>query len=115
MPSNNGTGAPVSWGFKEFLQVAGLTIGSGLLSMYVTQKTILLELTNLSQSVDSSISEMKYRADKEVEYLEYKIETYKDGHEAECREIRRRVNILELRAGIAGPVIGDNQNGRPDP
>ena len=105
----------VSWGFKEFLQVAGLTLGAGLLSMYVTQKTILKDLTSLERLIDNAVSDAKYRADKDMQYLEYRIETYKDQHEAECREIRRRVNILELRAGIAGPVIGETENGRSNP
>lgn len=101
----------VSWGFREFLQVSGLTLAAGLLSMYVTQKTILKDLSTIEKTIDSVVSEARYRAKRDAEYLEYKVETYKERHDAECREIRRRIGILELRAGIVEPVIGDANDG----
>ena len=109
------TVAKASWGFREFLQVSGLTLGAGLLSMYVTQKTIIKDLDSMEKAIHAMAEETRYRAKRDAEYLEYKIEAYRERHDAECREIRRRLGVLELRAGIAEPALGDTDHGRFDP
>lgn len=93
-------GSQEKWGFRDFLQIAGLSIGVGLLSMYVTQKTIL-----------QSLEEQEYRRKTEDQHLRYIIDSERQQREEDCRLIRRRINNLEMKAGIAGPFIGEKNNG----
>ena len=94
------------WGFKEFLQVFGLATFSGVLSMYVTQRTIVKDLDAMSSRLESIQEELEYRASRDREYLEYKIDSYSQKQKTEVQDIRRRLNILEIRSGISGNPYG---------
>jgi len=99
--SDRGRGyQPAKWTAKDFVQVAGLAIATGILSMYVTQKVVL-----------QKIEDMKARSELEKEHLIFMLDSQRSRHELDCRELRRRINNLEMRAGLSGPMLGEEDNG----
>lgn len=83
-----------SYGIKEFVQLFGFGIAVALISMWTTQKVLSERIDTFSNRMDELSATISLQASSNQEYFRYVMDTYAKRHDAECAELKRKVELV---------------------